>query len=91
MFGTNHYVPILRWKQAEKLALHRLRTDDKARMTPVIEITPKSFSPKKRLGAMESTSGTESLLVNELAPDPVQFCAATPRRFFDFGAIHLSF
>jgi len=70
MFGTNHYVPILRWKQAERLALHRLRSDDKARMTPVIEITPKSFFPKKRVEAAEHKPTTESMLLTELAPDP---------------------
>jgi len=47
MTGTNHYVPILRWKQAERLALHHLRDQDKGRITPVIEITPKSFAPPK--------------------------------------------
>ena len=70
MFDTNHYVPILRWKQAEKFALHRVRSDVKGRMTPIIEITPKSFLPKKRSKAGEDNSVTESLLVAQPALDP---------------------
>lgn len=43
MFGPNHYVPILRWKQAERLALRNLSEEDRKRITPLIEITPKFF------------------------------------------------
>jgi hypothetical protein len=48
MLDMKHYVPILRWKQAEMLALRNLRDEDKTRITPIIEITPKSFLPAKR-------------------------------------------
>jgi hypothetical protein len=47
MAKTIRYVPILRWKQAEKLALRHLHNEDRDRITPLIEITPKSFDPPK--------------------------------------------
>ena len=69
MFGTNHYIPILRWKQAERFALHRLRNDDKARITPLIEITPKSFLPRKRSKGDSENSSTDKLLAQHCPPD----------------------
>lgn len=60
MFGSNHYVPILRWKQAERLALHKLQDADRARITPLIELTPTIFKAKKRDGIQGET------------PDPVK-------------------
>jgi hypothetical protein len=48
MFDYNHYVPVLRWKQAEWLALRNLTAGDRVRMTPLIEITPRSVAPRKR-------------------------------------------
>src|SRR5579864_1312251 len=48
MVDMKHYVPILRWKQGEMLALRNLRDEDKTRITPMIEITPKSFLAAKR-------------------------------------------
>ena len=38
MFGHQHYVPVLKWKLGEYQALHRLASDIKDRMTPLIEI-----------------------------------------------------
>lgn len=45
MFGANHYVPILRWKRAEKIALRHLQPADRAITTPLIELVPTSFKP----------------------------------------------
>jgi hypothetical protein len=73
VFGTNHYVPILRWKQAERFALHRLQNEDKGRMTPLIEITPKSFRAKKRTKGEPQEASPETLVVagsQDLTPDP---------------------
>ncbi len=39
MFGYRHYVPILRWRAAEKAALRELKPEDKTIITPLIEIT----------------------------------------------------
>jgi hypothetical protein len=45
MFGANHYVPILRWKRGEKIALRHLQPADKRVITPLIELVPTSFKP----------------------------------------------
>jgi hypothetical protein len=47
MFGPSHYVPILRWKHAERFALRYLLEDDRARITPLIELTPLTFQSRK--------------------------------------------
>ena len=47
MFDYTNYVPILRWKRGEQIALRKLFYADKAKMTPLIELIPKDFSPKK--------------------------------------------
>ena len=47
MFGPSHYVPILRWKQAERFALRNLREDDRKRITPLIELTPTIFKARR--------------------------------------------
>jgi hypothetical protein len=47
MVSTIHYVPILRWKQAERFALRHLHEKDRGRIIPLIEITPKSFDAPK--------------------------------------------
>lgn len=70
MCVTRHYVPILRWKQAEKFALYRLRVDDKAKMTPLIELTPAAFAPKKRAKSPENEDVGHPLAVTEPTPDP---------------------
>src|ERR1700730_15756466 len=38
MFDSKHYVPILRWKAAEKEALEQLTSKEKESMTPLFEI-----------------------------------------------------
>lgn len=47
MFGFCHYVPVLRWKRAERIALRHLNSADKAFVTPLIELIPANFSPGK--------------------------------------------
>jgi len=46
VFDHKHYVPILRWKRAERVALRFLTEQVKSYMTPLIEVTPRSFSPR---------------------------------------------
>ena len=48
MFGPKHYVPILRWKQGERLALRALRPEDRNRITPLIELPQKMFEARKK-------------------------------------------
>ena len=43
MIDSHHYVPVLRWKRAERAALASLRYQDRAGMTPLIEIPPWGF------------------------------------------------
>lgn len=45
MFDYRHYVPVLRWKRAEWVALRNLSPQTRAGMTPLIEITPRGFEP----------------------------------------------
>jgi hypothetical protein len=44
MFSHKHYVPVIRWRPAEQLALRHLRTGDKVHLSPLIELIPKSFT-----------------------------------------------
>ena len=48
VFDHRHYVPILRWKRAEWVALRHLKPEDRARITPLVEITPRSVTPGTR-------------------------------------------
>lgn len=50
----NDYVPVLKWRQGEYQALWRLSDDQKARVVPLIEVTPPDFDfelwqPKKSI------------------------------------------
>lgn len=47
MFDHLHYVPILRWKRGERIALRELFESDRERMTPLIELVPSDFTSKK--------------------------------------------
>ena len=49
-FDTKHYVPILRWKKAERAALSQLVDGDSARLTPLIELVPDTFVREDRKG-----------------------------------------
>jgi len=70
MLSTRHYVPILRWKQAEKFALHRLSVNAKRNMTPTIEITPASFLLRARAKTGKENPESDQLFVANAAPDP---------------------
>jgi len=47
MLTEADYVPILRWKQAEWLALRRLDQDTREHIMPLLEIPPSRFPPMK--------------------------------------------
>lgn len=54
MFDSKNYIPILKWKSAEKRAVGGLREDQKQHMTPLIQfVMPKPKAPKK--GEKEKT------------------------------------
>lgn len=79
MFPSFHYIPVLRWKQAEWVALRELSSDQKSRITPLIEFTPPKFAKlstdkiRKLLGEVQRSWGKRSV-------------------FFDFNllSLHLS-
>jgi hypothetical protein len=39
VFDHKHYVPIIRWKYGERIALRELFPEDKARLTPLLQLT----------------------------------------------------
>ncbi len=45
MFDYRHYIPILRWKRAEWVALREMYEADRIGLTPFIELIPKDFAP----------------------------------------------
>lgn len=47
MFDHRHYVPILRWKQAERLALRELDAETRAGMTPLVEVNPRALAAEE--------------------------------------------
>src|SRR3990172_5944851 len=38
MFGHTHYVPILRWKRGEQIAIRELFWAERSRITPLVEV-----------------------------------------------------
>ena len=45
-FDHQHYVPVIRFRRGEKVAMRQLRDDTRSRMTPLIEIVPiTDYSP----------------------------------------------
>lgn len=64
MFDYKHYIPILRWKAAEREGLGLLSDDQKKLMTPVIELLmPQPTRPKEG----EAPKSPEQLLADSIA------------------------
>ncbi len=53
-FGPDHYVPVLKVKESEKLAMRRLAPSIAARMTPLLEIVERRAKPAKKKGAPDA-------------------------------------
>ena len=81
MFSHRRYVPILRWKEAERLALRDLGDDVRDRITPLVQLVPESIAVGKRTataghallkvaGDMRECWGTRPLLVDLWRIDP---------------------
>lgn len=58
-FDLKHYVPILRWKQAEQTALAQLYEHDSICLTPLIELVPENFIRKDLKGRITKLSINE--------------------------------
>jgi hypothetical protein len=48
MINHRRYVPILRWKEAERHALRDLGDDIRSRITPLAQLVPESVATGKR-------------------------------------------
>ena len=81
MFGPSHYVPILRWKQAERFALRNLHEDDRKRITPLIELTPTIFK-SRRNREQEPKSLDPTQVLERQAKKLLEACGYCP---FFFG------
>lgn len=80
-FDWTHYVPILRWKRAEQVALAKLATDTSDHITPLIELVAENFkNPKKRELSSEE-------IANKISHQLFQFWGERPF-FIDLN--HLS-
>lgn len=71
MFSTKHYIPILKWKPAEKKALEFLGAERKKYITPIIQLVmPK---PKKvKNGEKEKTTEEQFNEVIEIFQDKIE-------------------
>lgn len=81
MFGANHYVPILRWKRAEKIALRHLKLADKVAITPLIELIPANFKPGR-----DGDERDPADVLNRQAEEIRKNWGTTPF-FIDFGHV----
>lgn len=83
MFGPAHYVPILRWKHAERFALKNLQEQDRARITPLIELTPTIFKSHRTPTQEPKTLDPAQVLEKE-AKKLLETCLNRPS-FWTFG------
>jgi hypothetical protein len=96
MFDSKHYVPILRWKAAEREALEQLTTKEKGRITPLLEIlmpqpkNPKEGDPVK--SSAELLAESIELLKATLPLIPQQILKYWGQRpaFVDLGLVDMS-
>ncbi|MBI4181309.1 MAG: beta family protein [Chloroflexi bacterium] len=61
MFSYKHYIPILRWRAAEKGALQNLETEDRALITPFVEL----IMPQPRGDGNKTRKKTPAELLKE--------------------------
>src|SRR4030043_2480762 len=80
--GTKHYVPILRWKEAERVALSQLADGDSALLIPLIELVPDNFVQADKKGHI--TKLGNSNVTNKIAGQLFQSWGERPL-FVDLG------
>lgn len=96
MFDSKHYIPILRWKAAEREALEQLTTKERGRMTPLVEILmpqPKNLKEGDRVkGPAELLAESIELLKATLPLIPQQILKYWGRMpaFVDLGLVDVS-
>ncbi|MDO9333717.1 MAG: hypothetical protein Q7T57_04255 [Dehalococcoidales bacterium] len=47
-FSPTHYVPLLRWKRGEQVALLKMKAEDAMRLTPLVELVNENFMDRER-------------------------------------------
>ncbi|MEX1000186.1 MAG: beta family protein [Thermodesulfobacteriota bacterium] len=65
MINHLQYVPILRWKKGEKIALRELYPHQKSHITPLIEFMPNNFVLQNKVIDMKATSERFAEEVND--------------------------
>jgi hypothetical protein len=71
-----HYVPILRWKQAEQTALAQLYEHDSIYLTPLVELVPENFIRKDPKGRITKLSINE--VINKVGRQLSQYWGERP-------------
>lgn len=101
MFNSKHYIPILRWKAAEREALEKLDDTKKKFITPLIELImpqPKTFKIKNSEG-IERWKTLQELLEESLEsfkkklpkiPDEIKKFWGTTPCFIDSSLTHIT-
>lgn len=85
MFNEKHYVPILKWKKGERIALRHLSTDLKSRLTPLIEIAPIDWDYNE-----ECPSKTLSKHLENIGEQLLESWGAEPPVFIDLSLLEPS-
>jgi len=81
MFGSEHYVSVLRWKRGEHVALASLEGADRDAITPLVEIPPDDFPPDNP----EASANLGKRLPRLSAA--VEVARGSHRTFVDFGLL----
>lgn len=94
MFKSNHYVPILKWKGAERKALEELNSESKKRITPLIQFIMPTSSPSKVEMTPEAQEGLYQEVVlkfeDKLPQIPAELLKSwgKTQAFIDFSLIY---
>ena len=78
-YKSTHYVPILRWKRAEQVALSQLFESDSICITPLIELIPDNIIKKGKAGKEDSILELD-VATNNIIEQLVKYWG--PRPFF---------
>ena len=68
VFDQRQYVPVLRWKRAERIALRMLDPNVRAAITPLVEIMQKDFDPDEQ-GKLRNVDAVLVTKAKELSKD----------------------
>jgi hypothetical protein len=86
MFGPRHYVPIVRWKNAEARALQELTEADRETLTPFVEIAQDRFDARYDPATGRRTPPARQPLLEKIVTQ-IGELGLVQRCFLDFGAL----